>query len=291
MTSPKISLVSYGNNLRRLPILNGLDRAFKKLEVNSQDSPDYCITLDLPTYSEKSPTLIYYDTEGLYENLSEGSPDIIFTVEENAIKSLEQFYNCPVFHLPLGVDLEVYKAIEVYQDIDIIFCGTLFDPRPEVLSWLKPLSEEFKVQVITPASWASRLKSFGNIEIISNNEWVSVKEVVNLYLRSKIILCINRSKINRDGTENKTIGRGFNETALRRCTFIDNTRNITPYFVPGEEIVLYPVNDEGETLRSLLRYYLLNPSQRKSVAEKGFEHTYRNHTWEERAKQILEVIN
>lgn len=297
MTSPKITFFpSSGINPRNYSIYTGLLESFiqKSLEgliqLNHTDEPDFWFSLH-PAACEKKQKVIYYDIEGLYESSPKTSPDIVFTVEENAVEVFKNTFNCPVFHLPLGFDPEVYKTREMLQVTDIAFCGTLFDPRPEVLSWLAPLSEEFNIKVITPTSWASRLKDLEQIEVIQDREWVPITEVVEIFLSSKIILCINRaSKNKRDESENKTIGRGFGESALRRCVFIDDSRDISSYFAPGEEIITFSLEEGGENLRDLLRYYLLNPKARNCVADRGFKRSYKEHTWDVRVSTILEIL-
>lgn len=299
MIPPKIlfSNSSKITNLRKLPILKGLYRAFRRaedkghVEVSFSGEPDYHFTLEFPICVQSSQKVIYYDVEGLYEPFFPYAPDIIFTVEENAVKPLREFYDCPVFHLPLGFDPELYSSREVPQEIDITFCGTLFDPRPAVLSWLVPLSEQYSIQVITPTSWASRFKNTGKVKILSDVEWFHPEDIIQAYLSSKIILCINRSKQNKNGTFNKTIGRGFGETALRRCVFIDESREVFPHFISGEELITFSIDDSGENLRALLSYYLRTNSARQKIANKGFERAFKDHTWDSRTSTILKALN
>ena len=261
------------------------------IQLNGSREPDYWFSLH-PAACEKQQKVIYYDVEGLYEPLPKTAPNIVFTVEENAVETFENVFGCPVFHLPLGFDPEIYKARDILQITDVAFCGTLFDPRPEVLSWLAPLSEEFSIKVITPTSWASRLKDLGKIEVIQDREWVPIAEVVEVLLSSKIILCVNRASKNKhDGSANKTIGRGFGEAALRRCVFIDDSRDVSSYFVPGTEVITFSLEEGGEDLRSLIRYYLLNPIARNCVADRGFERSHKEHTWDNRVSTILEILN
>jgi len=291
----RISLYPHrGNNPRNYSILSGIYKAFQKKQVQGEIqlddiTPDFLFTLQPIEKKSTNARIVFYDLEGLYQNLDLKHVDIIFTVEENAVNLFKQKFNCSVFHLPLGFDPEVYKPVNCIPEFDISFCGTLFDPRPKVLEWLVPLSDRYKVQILTPTSWASRLKNCRNLQITKDKEWIDPIDMVSVFSKSKVILCINRAATNANGTINKTIGRGFGEASLKRCVFIDDSRDVSPYFIPEQEIVTFSLNDEI-AFREKITTYLTDSSLRNQVATNGYMRSIKDHTWYSRISQALEIL-
>jgi hypothetical protein len=180
-----LSLMPFtGNNPRHLMVYNGLQKALQHahdvgtIKLDYKGEGDWLLATSTPIVNPHDLRLIFLDCEGLYEQIPIDKADLILTTEENAIQTFQDQFSCPVYHLPLGFDPEIYKAQETPYTADITFCGTLFDPRPEVLSWLTPVSSKYKIRIITPTSWQSRLLDKGNIEIISSEEWMPLGETI-----------------------------------------------------------------------------------------------------------------
>ncbi len=63
--------------------------------------------------------------------------------------------------------------------------------------------------------------------------------------------------------------------------------NLSDYYVPGKEIVLYEGPDD---LIKKIHYYLANDSEREAIAKAGFERTANEHTYEQRFRKIFQQI-
>lgn len=293
-----LSLMPFtGNNPRHRMVHGGLQKALQHahdknlINLDYKGEGDILLATSTPIVNPHDLRLIFLDCEGLYERIPIDHADLILTTEENAIQTFQDQFSCPVYHLPLGFDPEIYKAQETPYTADITFCGTLFDPRPEVLSWLDPVSSKYKIRIITPTSWQSRLLDKGNIEIISSEEWMPLGETISYYSQSKIILCISRAKENKNThLKNKTPGRSFGEAALS-CTFIDNSRDISKFFTPGEEIITFKLDQTGSDLRACLQFYLEEfEDLREEVASAGRKRALKEHTWDHRVKYLIDRL-
>ena len=63
---------------------------------------------------------------------------------------------------------------------------------------------------------------------------------------------------------------------------------IEKLFDIGKEIVVY--NDLND-LDNKVRYYLENDEEREKIAKAGYERTKKDHTYFERSKRLVEIIN
>jgi len=280
-------------------VYEGILKAFQKVHAKGHialedtKKSDFLFATSAPIVNPHNLKIAFYDVEGLYEEIPINKADAVFTTEENAILTFQKRFKCPVFHLPLGFDPETYKTEETEPDVDITFCGTLFDPRPKVLSWLDAVSDNYKIRIITPSSWRSRLLNKGKIDIIADSEWVPLEETIDYYLRSKIILCINRAEENKNTKlKNRTPGRSFGEAALNRCVFIDDSRDISKFFQPRDEIITYSLDHHGSDLRACLQFYLEEFEEfREEVAQAGTLRALKEHTWDHRVAILVSKLH
>ncbi|MGB9715905.1 MAG: glycosyltransferase family protein, partial [Thermodesulfovibrionales bacterium] len=58
-------------------------------------------------------------------------------------------------------------------------------------------------------------------------------------------------------------------------------------FKPNQEIICYRTIDE---LKKLIEYYLKHPEERVQIAEAAYHRVLMEHTYDHRAKEILDII-
>lgn len=143
--------------------------------------------------------------------------------------------------------------------------------------------KDAKIHLFTPskAVWTKYLKGQSNIIF---HDAVPYADALEILKQSKIIL--NSSPTIRYGAHER-IFAGFASGAL---TMTNENPYLKEQFVDGESIAFYRYGEE-EKLNADINAYLANESWRQQVANQGKEITLRFHTWQQRALQLLEILN
>jgi spore maturation protein CgeB len=81
--------------------------------------------------------------------------------------------------------------------------------------------------------------------------------------------------------------RLFETTGVGACLITDWKKNLAELFEPEKEVLTYR---SAEECAEKVRYLLENESERRSIAEAGQRRTLREHTFENRAARIDEII-
>ncbi len=82
--------------------------------------------------------------------------------------------------------------------------------------------------------------------------------------------------------------RLFEATGAGTCLITDNKKNISDFFIPDEEIVVYDSIDEAI---EKIKWLLDNPSYIDEIATKGQQRTLRDHTFQKRAAYLKNIID
>lgn len=158
-----------------------------------------------------------------------------------------------------------------------------------VFSNLAPLvSYKKRIQMI------QSLKDF-NVKVFGNGPW-------HKYIQGKVehmgscdimesIDIVNKSKIVLHNHPQQIIF-GLHERVLNAAateTFILSTQNAAIISEFGLNMDYFDANYENAT--TLIEQYLKNDKERQEKAKKAREIVVKNHTWEVRAKQILDIID
>lgn len=118
---------------------------------------------------------------------------------------------------------------------------------------------------------------------------VSEKDCVKIYNASKINLNLHSSTFH-EGVN--PIGdfvnpRTFEIAACGGFQLVDHRSELAELFEAGKEIICFKDIDE---LRTLIIYYLKNPDERKKIASMGQERAIRDHTFENRMREMLSIV-
>lgn len=107
----------------------------------------------------------------------------------------------------------------------------------------------------------------------------------DIYGHSKIVIDINWDVLPAEGLSN----RPFEVTGSGACFFVDLVReDIKRCYQEGQEFVSF--KDEKD-LREKVQYYLAHEEEREKISRAGYARTVRDHTYLNRVKQLLNVVN
>ena len=170
---------------------------------------------------------------------------------------------------------------------DVSFVGMNYGPRLQVINHL--WSRGIRVAVFghnwpqTRHGWRRGLRFtlFGKGWV--KPRWVEHTEMVEIYGRSKINLCLNN---NITGVENIK-GRNFEVPGCCGFLLSGPAQNLEEYFEIGKEVVVY---EDPDDLAKKIRYYLKHEDDREAIAQAGYERVLRDHTYEKRFEQIFSII-
>ncbi|MEY4731163.1 MAG: hypothetical protein RL681_109 [Candidatus Parcubacteria bacterium] len=209
-----------------------------------------------------------------------------------------------VFLSQWAANPNAYWPVEIGRDpdIDVSFIGQWKPPREKVIQTL--LSAGIRVEAFGLGWPAGR---------------VSREEMINIVGRSKMTLNINdrpsrfnpwvlgrlffmksRNRIVPDlhlmrnmeawwhFAEPHIHARIFELAACRACVISGYTEGVERYYEPDREMVFYRTNAE---LVDKVRMYLDQPDERKRIAAAAYGRTIREHTYEQRFRDILNDLS
>jgi spore maturation protein CgeB len=141
--------------------------------------------------------------------------------------------------------------------------------------------------------WIDMLRARGiHIECFGHG-WpagpVSTADLLRLYRESVVTLNFGDSGIQFRGLlpyrSRQIKARVFEVPGAGGCLLTEPAQNLEDYFRIGEEILVFDGPDE---LAERIVYLLTNPEKRDVVAHRGFERVSKDHTYDQRFKELLE---
>lgn len=155
-------------------------------------------------------------------------------------------------------------------DYDVVFVGNFnyhreWAYRPYLINWLKN-------------AYGGRFKLFG-----SNGEVVRGKALNDLYATARVVV--------GDSTFSPNYWSDRVPETLGRGGFLIHPRvpEMEKCFTPYQHFIPYYVG-EMETLKEIVDWYLAHPKERDAIRLAGQAHVRDNHTYENRAAEILEKL-
>lgn len=174
----------------------------------------------------------------------------------NAIESDQiHFKNVKTYYFPNAYPSElIYPIPEIPKEHFIGFCGSLLNRT----NYLHKLESKFDLR--------TDIWKLGR----------SMVEAINTY------------KIHFNKTLKNDINYRVFETMGTKTMLITNdTENISKFFTDMEDIVIYKNDDE---LYEKLEFLKNNESEIFRIAENGYNNVLNNHTYKNRANQLIEII-
>jgi len=184
-------------------------------------------------------------------------------------------------------------------EYDIVYLGACLPMKKKFFEEvLFPLRKKYKVGIFGPG-WTKKdfflglcsrisrklkfhgLVKFFNILRIS----VPINEENLLYSSAKIALNFHEQDSEGGYSHNIINQRTFKIPACGGFEICDNVPALRNYFKDDEVVVAKEKEDWGR----LIEYYLSHPDERIKIQKKGTSRALSDHTYEERAKQILDL--
>ncbi len=188
-------------------------------------------------------------------------------------------------HLPLAASRQAHwRPVQSGKDISIFFCGVAFANRKRLLGDLRKTLHAHDALVLGDG-WPSDL-SFCSNQRLPNDQ------LSDHYARSWVTLNMGRDfhyANDRFKLEPSTPGPRTFEAAMAGTTqaFFVESLEIVDYYQPGKEILLY--NSAAE-FAQLMEQVLMDREACMRMAEAAQARTIAEHTYQERARQILDVV-
>lgn len=129
--------------------------------------------------------------------------------------------------------------------------------------------------------WDHSLKGMKNVTI---HPPVAFQECLEILKQSKI--CLNSMPFFKNGTHERI----FTGLACGALPITSDNLWVRNNFSHGEDILIYKPKQWHE-VDAWVNDYLSDPSKLKQVVEKGREKVMKEHTWDIRAKQLLQRLN
>ena len=83
-------------------------------------------------------------------------------------------------------------------------------------------------------------------------------------------------------------GRNFEVPGCGGFLLTGDADNLRDYYVDGKEIVIF--KDTADMIEKI-KYYLAHDKEREAIAQAGYERTIREHTYEQRFREIFKIMN
>lgn len=247
----------------------------------------------LRTLRTEGPLLAYWFVEGyqVFPYWREVAPEVdaFFVLQRDAFfQELKKLGLKNYAFLPLAADPEVYRPLELspaelkQYGAAVSFVGAGYRNRRSFFQGL--LEFDFKI-------WGSDwdLNSPLRPYIQNRGARVSEEEAVKIFNASKINLNLHSSPyhegINPDGDYLNP--RVFDLAAAGAFQLVDWRSQLPEFFVPDKEVATFTSLLEA---REKLDYYLAHEEERLEVAQRGRERCLRDHTYQVRLTQALEIL-
>lgn len=192
------------------------------------------------------------------------------------------------YYLPVACDPVVHRPISLTVDekqrygSDISFLGAGYNNRRHVFSFLA--NRDFK---IWGTEWPAMMPFTKLVQ--DGGRRVDPEEYVKVFNASKINLNLHSSS-ERDGVEPNgdfVNPRTFELAACGGFQLVDERTLLGEMFEIGKEVAVF--HDSGEMIEKI-DYYLAHPEERDEIVEASRQRVLRDHTYDQRLRQMLEYI-
>jgi len=166
------------------------------------------------------------------------------------------------------------------RPFDITFIGNFHSIYSSRVALIEALCSRFPQAKV----WAQDISYLARGSSIRNcyqgQAWG--REMYTIFSRSKITL-----NNHGDFAPYANNARLYEATGMGALLVTDWKENLHEMFEPGKEVVAYRSADE---CAELIQYYLDHKHEREAIARAGQERTLREHTYDQRSKELVEIV-
>lgn len=182
--------------------------------------------------------------------------DCVFIAQKEYIERFKEAGISEVHWLPLGCDPEIHAKTEIEKSHDVVFVGSLTDPRR--VNLLKEVDKQFDLSV----------------------ERKFMDEMTEAFCKGRIVF--------NNAIRNDLNMRVFEALCSGTMLVTDPAVGLEDFFEDGKHLSIY--KDETDLLKKI-KYYIDNPDQRERIAEEGRQEVLEKHTYECRTVSMMEVLD
>ena len=174
----------------------------------------------------------------------------------NAVYGHEnRFTNQKSFYFPNAYPDDLITPLNVDKIHDIGFCGNINNR----VGWLNLIDSNFKLKID---------------EFVIGNDMVESINKYKIHFNRNISIDLNY--------------RTFETLGCQTFLLTNETPGLSKLFNIGEHLVTYNSKDD---LFEKINYYLNNKNDRDLISKNGYNHVIKNHTYFERMKYLISLIN
>jgi spore maturation protein CgeB len=254
---PELVLVIKGEAVLPSTLKQISTAAHSKIAIFNPDDPRYFDSL-------------VKDKASLYDHFFTGSEGALPLYKEAGIDN--------VTFVPFACDPSVHRTIRLSDEQNRIFgsptcfVGAYYPSRGKLLGQLG----KFNLAVWGPYWRISRVKA-------TIHKPVRGPDLAKVFSASKIIINAHHP----DHLNFMTNMRVFETTGCGAFLLTDRSRGLERHFEIGKEVVCY---DSVAEFVELVEYFLMHDEERMQVAKRGQLRAYRDHTYDNRVRQILRSL-
>jgi len=265
------------------------------------DAIDFVKALGIPTVN------FYCNNIHQFDLVSEIAPHFDYCMfPERDAEPLYRAVGANPVHIQMGANPQVYRPYELSRQYDVSFVGSRYLNRERYMAhlyhggiechawgpgWdyavpttLRAMLGRLRrrcMAIVRGSPTDQRLPSDRRHPPLSDDE------LIRMYSRSKISLGFSEVRL-PDGSLRRHIRlRDFEAPMSGALYFTGFQDELAEYYEIGKEVVCYDTQVE---LLDKVRYYLAHDSQAEKVRRAGLERARRDHTWENRFRQLFGVI-
>ena len=234
-------------------------------------------------FVEDFRTLTYWNT--IVKNV-----DYFFTIQKDDFFDELKNIGADNYHyLPLACLPDFHKKITEFNEedrvrygSDVSFAGAGYYNRKNVFAQL--IDFNFK---IWGSDWYVGLPL--SLLIQEGGKRFTEEEAVKIYNYSKININLHSSMWHWDINPNGDFlnPRVYEILACGGFQLVDRRRYLEGVFEDGKDLVVFETVDD---LRKKIKYYLVNEEKRFAIAVHGRETVLKNHTYERRVREMMNII-
>jgi spore maturation protein CgeB len=199
---------------------------------------------------------------------------ILSTLRKSGLKN--------VLYLPQCTDPDVHRPMELTDGEKSLYCTDL-----SLIGSRYPYRLKFMEDLIDmrPAIWGRGWSRSSNSEIASLYRGRDIRGTEKAKVISASAISLNPHHPLNDihGVNRRT----FDIAACGGFQLADHKADMDRVFKVNEEIICFETVEE---LKKLADYYLKHPDERKEIAGAAYDRVTREHTYDNRAREIMEIV-
>ena len=190
-------------------------------------------------------------------------------------------------YLKLAFDSRILDNLaKPSPDIDVSFVAGFAESHPDRIPWLERIMQDINVDVFgygierTRPDSPIRKRHHGPVWGLGMYETLQ-RSRLTLNRHAHIDV---RGSVDRRYANNMRL---YEATGVGTCLLTEYKENLPEMFEPDREVIAY--DDEADCIDKI-RYYLSHDDKREAVAQAGRQRTLRDHTYNTRLAQLLDIL-